>query len=48
MSEIPVCCGKEMKINLETSRFIEIQCESCGDVIYVKKIDSQKPIMLDD
>jgi predicted RNA-binding Zn-ribbon protein involved in translation (DUF1610 family) len=48
MSEIPLCCGKGMKINIETSRFIEFQCENCGDVIYVKKIDAQKPIMLDD
>lgn len=48
MNERPVCCGKEMKINLETSRFVEVQCEKCGDIIYVKKNDAQKPILLDD
>ena len=42
------CCNKPMKKNLETSRFIEMQCQHCGDVIYVKKDIAQKPVMLDD
>lgn len=47
--DIPECCGTKMKINIETSRFIELQCEKCGDIIYVKKEDNaQKPVMLDD
>jgi len=48
MANIPACCGKEMKVNIETSRFVEVQCESCGDIIYVKKSDSQRPVMIDD
>lgn len=48
MSDIPNCCGKEMKVNIETTRFIEVQCDKCGDVIYVKKNGSHKPVMIDD
>lgn len=48
MLNTPKCCGREMKINIETTRFIELQCEKCGDVIYVKKDNAQKPVMLDD
>ena len=49
MSEIPKCCGKEMRINIETSRFVELRCEKCGDIVYVKKdAATQKPVMLDD
>jgi DNA-directed RNA polymerase subunit RPC12/RpoP len=49
MSEIPKCCGRKMEISIETSRFIELQCKECGDIIYVKKEDTdQKPVMLDD
>ena len=47
--DVPNCCGEKMKINIETSRFIELQCCKCGDVVYLKKdADSQKPVMLDD
>ena len=42
------CCGKEMRITIETSRFIETECEQCGDVVYIKKGDAEKPQMLDD
>ncbi len=42
------CCNRPMKKNLETSRFIEMQCTHCGDIIYVKKETSAKPVMLDD
>jgi len=49
MANTPKCCGTEMKINIETTRFIELQCEKCGDIIYIKKnADDQKPVMLDD
>ena len=42
------CCNRPMKKNLETARFIEMQCTNCGDIIYVKKDRSTKPVMLDD
>jgi len=45
---LPKCCGSQMKINVETSRFVEVQCEMCGDVVFVKKNDSDAPQMLDD
>ena len=48
MVDIPSCCGREMKINIETSRFIEVQCEKCGDIIYLKKNGPEKPVMIDD
>ena len=48
MSEVPTCCGKEMKINIETPRFLEVQCEKCGDVVYIKKNVDQRPVMIDD
>lgn len=46
--ELPVCCGKQMSSNLELGRFVEVQCEKCGDIVYVKKYASQRPVMLDD
>ena len=48
MSDIPSCCGKEMRINIETPRFLEVQCEKCGDVVYIKKNVEQKPVLIDD
>jgi predicted RNA-binding Zn-ribbon protein involved in translation (DUF1610 family) len=49
MDKIPECCGKSMRVNIETTRFIEVQCPECGDVIYIKKDSSEgKPVMLDD
>ena len=45
---IPKCCGKEMKVTSELGRFIEVQCEKCGDVIYLKKAEFQKPKLIDD
>lgn len=45
---IPVCCGKQMEVGLETPTFIEAKCNNCGDKIYIKKSDMQKPQMLDD
>lgn len=46
--KLPMCCGKEMKVNLELGRFIEVQCNKCGDVIYLKKYAADKPVMIDD
>ena len=48
MSEIPKCCGKKMIISLEGIKFIEARCESCGDMVYIKKEEAHKPQMLDD
>ncbi len=45
---LPVCCGKEMKVNVEVGRFIEVKCSGCGDVVYIKKYSQQKPVMIDD
>jgi ribosomal protein S27E len=45
---LPVCCGKEMKVRMETGRFVEVKCDNCNDVVYVKKHIKQKPVMLDD
>ena len=45
--ELPKCCGKEMRINIETDRFIELRCSECGDVVFVKK-GAPPPQMLDD
>ncbi|MFH0832155.1 MAG: hypothetical protein V1900_00315 [Candidatus Aenigmatarchaeota archaeon] len=49
MIKIPVCCGKKMKINMELGRFVEVQCDKCGDTVYIKKYsDAQKPVLIDD
>ena len=46
--KLPMCCGNYMKKSLELGRFLEAQCEKCGDVIYIKNTELQKPILLDD
>ena len=46
--KLPKCCGREMRIDADTGKFLEIVCVSCGDTVYVKKDDSKKPQMLDD
>lgn len=48
MEKLPKCCGREMKLNIETVKFFEAQCGSCGDVVYLKKDRAEKPQMLDD
>lgn len=48
MIEVPVCCGKQMRFSLDLGRFMEVCCEKCGDIVYVKKFGSQKPVLLDD
>lgn len=45
---MPICCGKEMKITIETGKFIEAECKECGDVVYVKKDSFERPQMIDD
>ena len=46
--KMPRCCEREMKVTVETSKFLETQCEVCGDVVYIKKDNALKPQMLDD
>ena len=49
MKKLPTCCGSEMKVSMELGRFLEVQCQKCGDVIYIKKYEAEnRPIMLDD
>ena len=48
MLQMPKCCGREMQPNMETLKFIEMNCGICGDVVYVKKEQAEKPQMLDD
>lgn len=45
---LPTCCGKQMKIRLETPRFYEVECEKCKDSVYVRKNVELKPVLLDD
>ena len=42
------CCGKAMGKSMEVGRFVELRCETCGDVVYIKKYSSAKPTLLDD
>lgn len=46
--KMPTCCNREMSSVFETAKFMEAQCRVCGDVVYVKKEDVQRPQMLDD
>ena len=48
MKEIPACCGKTMRIHVEMPLHYEVRCDTCDDVIYVKKEKKNKPVMLDD
>jgi len=45
---VPKCCGSKMTIRMENSRFLEVQCETCGDTVFVKKEAVNAPQMLDD
>ncbi len=45
---LPKCCGSHMRVNVETSKFVEVRCGICGDVVFVKKDDSSTPQLLDD
>ena len=44
----PKCCGKDMKITLETNKSYELLCEICKDAVYMKKDEVDKPVLLDD
>lgn len=47
--DLPKCCGKEMKINLELGRFVEVQCSKCNDTVYMKvEGHLKKPVMISD
>lgn len=48
MKDLPICCGSEMKTSLELGRFIEVQCNKCNDVIYIKRQTVQTPVLIDD
>lgn len=49
MQDLPSCCGRSMKINLELGRFLEVKCGKCNDVVYVKKTgDMNRPALIDD
>ena len=46
---VPKCCGRAMKVTLETSRFYELYCDSCRDTVYMKKEEIEiSPVLLDD
>lgn len=45
---LPVCCGKEMRASIETGRFAELKCDECGDIVYVKRQITRKPVIIDD
>lgn len=46
--KLPKCCGKDMYITVETTRFYEVQCNECGDTVFIRKEGALKPQMLDD
>jgi hypothetical protein len=35
--KLPSCCSQEMKVKLESQRFVEVACQNCNDIIYLKK-----------
>ena len=37
-----------MRAVLDLGRFTEVQCDTCGDTVYVKKFSALMPVMLDD
>ncbi len=47
--KFPKCCDVDMQLHLETSRYLEVKCTNCGDVVYIKKQECvQRPQMIDD
>ncbi|MBI2232930.1 MAG: hypothetical protein HYU56_03335 [Candidatus Aenigmarchaeota archaeon] len=46
--KLPVCCKEEMKMKLESPRFIEAVCMKCQDSVFVKKLVELKPQLIDD
>ena len=47
-AKMPRCCGQEMQAKLDLGKFWEVRCDTCNDVVYIKKSDIPKPQMLDD
>ncbi len=37
-----------MRVNINTTLFIELKCDSCGDFIYIKKDNLLEPELIDD
>lgn len=48
MVKIPKCCGNRMTVNIETERFVELWCETCDDMVYIKKDAMLGPQLIDD
>jgi hypothetical protein len=48
LMKLPKCCGHPMKIKMDIGLFLEVQCDSCKDIVYVKKSEMPRPQMLDD
>lgn len=45
---LPSCCRQEMRINLESPRFVEAICQKCRDIVYIKKHIELRPQLIDD
>lgn len=45
---LPKCCGEQMETSVETVKFVEVRCRECGDTVFVKKDEADKPQLLDD
>lgn len=37
-----------MKITVETARFYEVGCLECGDTVFIRKQEAEKPQLIDD
>ena len=46
--ELPKCCGKTMKIVVETNTYYEVMCDVCKDTVFIKKDEIKKPELIDD
>lgn len=46
--KLPKCCGKTMAITHETNKFMELWCDNCDDIVYVKKEWMGEPQMIID
>ncbi len=46
--KLPECCGAEMHPVMELGRFVEAKCNRCGDVVYIKRLSSSVPQLIDD
>jgi hypothetical protein len=48
MVEVPNCCGKPMRVVVETGTYHEVQCDVCKDTVFLKKEEADKPQLIDD